>query len=230
MSACSGAPSSNDQYAEVRPLYGQAVSVADWDQPREVDVGAVEVPARRQARLDHRDRAVRFGEQDALELDADVPVRPQRVHPHVGVARVDEHLLRLLVPGVQRVPVEPDRAGQPVDRVVGEQPPARGPGGVADPQPDDARRAELHRLDAVLVDEHLRIDVRDRHVELRVERPLPPVARIAGVEHQAAGELGPDAARHRLDPPGPGGRPGVTAAHRSPRSSGGCSSSTVPRR
>jgi len=49
-------------------------------------------------------------------------VRAERVDADIRVAGMHEDLLVLLVPGIERVPVEAGRAGHPVDRVVAEDP------------------------------------------------------------------------------------------------------------
>jgi hypothetical protein len=112
---------------------------------------------------------------------------------------VHEHLLVFLEPGIQRRPVEPDRAGQPRHRRAGEQPGRAGP--LDPPGPQRMRLGcAAPALPGVAVrDEQITAHVRDRDVVLRVVRPLPHIQRPGGVEHPLAGQERPDAARHRLD-------------------------------
>ena len=100
----------------------------------EVHLGAVEVVAGREPGLEDHDRRCRLGQHHAVELDADVPGRAQRVDPDVGVAGVDEDLLVLFEPGVEGVPLETDRAAQTVDRRPRRRAGLRWAGGPAGPE------------------------------------------------------------------------------------------------
>jgi len=68
----------------------------------EVDVGPAHVVASGESGLKDHHRRRRVGEDNPLKLDPYRAVRTQRVHPHVGVARVDEDLFILFEPGIQR--------------------------------------------------------------------------------------------------------------------------------
>jgi hypothetical protein len=45
-------------------------------------------------------------------------MRAKCVDADIGIAWMDEDLLVLLVPGIERVPVEPRGSGHPLDRIV----------------------------------------------------------------------------------------------------------------
>ena len=81
---------------------------------REVDVGPVEVVAGRQRRLEAEDRRRGLGQHHAVRLDPHRAGRAEGVDPRVGVARVDEDLLVLLVPGVEGRPLEAHRVVEAV--------------------------------------------------------------------------------------------------------------------
>jgi hypothetical protein len=149
----------------------------------EGDIGAVEVVAGRQAGLEHQHRRARLGQRHALERGPDVPVRAERVDADIRVAGVDEDLLVLLIPRIERVPVEAGRACHPVDRVVAEDPHGARPVQAARAQAVAACRALAEPLLVVFVDEEARVDVLGRDVVLRVVRPFPHVPRPGGVEN-----------------------------------------------
>jgi hypothetical protein len=132
----------------------------------EGDIGAVEVVAGRQAGLEHQHRRARLGQRHALERGPDVPVRAERVDADIRVAGVDEDLLVLLIPRIERVPVEAGRACHPVDRVVAEDPHGARPVQAARAQAVAACRALAEPL-----------------LVLRVVRPFPHVPRPGGVEN-----------------------------------------------
>ena len=86
----------------------------------DADIGARDVPARREAGLDEQQRAVGLGDDRPVELDADMARAAQHVDAVVRVARVLEDLVVLLPPRVHRVPVEgdvPGDVGARVDRL-----------------------------------------------------------------------------------------------------------------
>ena len=153
----------------------------------EVHLGAVEVVAGRQAGLEHHDRRRRLGQHVPVELDPDRAGRAQRVDPGVRVAGMDEDLLVLLVPGVQRVPLEPRRPGQP------RQPrrrrrPGRAPGRVTSPTCSPCRRAvpRLSFCVVLLVDQHARGRRRRPGCSTAGSAALPHVAAPRGVQHDLA--------------------------------------------
>src|ERR1700731_3005264 len=110
-----------------------------------------------------------------------------------------EALPALLIPRVERVPVEAGRAGHPVDRVVAEDPHGARPVQAARAQAVAACRALAEALLVVFVDEEAQVDVVGRDVVLRVVRPFPDVPRPGGVEDLLAAERGPHAARRWFD-------------------------------
>ena len=105
------------------------------DEAGEVDVGAVQVVAGGQAGLEAHDGRRGLGEDDAVGLDADRAGGAEGIDPRVGAARMDEDLLVLLVPGVERRPLEADRVVEAGHLGGGENWAAPGPVDVADPQP-----------------------------------------------------------------------------------------------
>ena len=92
----------------------------------EDDIGTIDVIPCRQTCFEEQNRAVGVGQHDAVEFDGDVPMRAQRVHPCVRVARMTEDRLVLLEPR-QRLPLESDqtRRSRPRRRRTPE-PPRRG--------------------------------------------------------------------------------------------------------
>jgi hypothetical protein len=82
----------------------------------EVDVGPAQVIARRQPGLEDHHRRAGVGQDNPVKLHPHGAIRAERIDPHVRAARVDEDLLVLFEPGIQRSPVETDRAGQTADR------------------------------------------------------------------------------------------------------------------
>src|SRR5215813_10609389 len=102
-----------------------------------------------------------------------MPVRPKRVHPDIRVASMDEDLLILLIPGIERVPVDSRGAGHPIDRVFSEDPRSSRPVPTPRAQAVASRRALAKMLVVSLVNEEARVDVVDRDVVMRIERPFP---------------------------------------------------------
>src|ERR1700759_2796598 len=78
-------------------------------QVRERDVGAVDVVAGRQSRLEKQDRAMCLGQHHAVEFDPDGAGRAQRVNTDIGVAGMTDDRFVLLDP-VECIPFEPDAA------------------------------------------------------------------------------------------------------------------------
>src|ERR1700737_3017104 len=76
-----------------------------WLQVRELDIGAVDVEARRQPCFEEQNWAVCLGQYHAVELNPDVTVGAQRVDTHVRVARMKDEWLVLFEP-VKCVPFE----------------------------------------------------------------------------------------------------------------------------
>ena len=159
-----------------RPLVGTGGDGVGGDEVREVDRRPIEVAAGRQPGLEEEDRRAALGEDDALELDPQLPRRAQRVDPGVGAAGMDEDPLVLLVPGLERLPLDPHRPGG-ADLVT-----------LFD---HAGRRAELL--------ERRRVDVLVRHVVLRVVRVLPDVEGALRIEHRAPVEDTAQAPRRGLD-------------------------------
>ncbi len=179
----------------------------------EVDAGAIEVVAGGQAGLEDEHRRVRLGEQHAVEADPDVAGGAQRIHADIWVAGMDEHLLVLLVPRVQRGPVEADRVRDTFDRVGAEHPRRARPFDVSDSYGVQRSPAAGGAVRRTVVDEYAGRDVVERDVELRVGRPLPHVARAGRVEQRAPGEHRAHPARHRLDMVARDGRQRVVDWH-----------------
>ena len=107
---------------------------------------------------------------------------------------MDEDLLVLLVPGIQRVPVETGGAGHPVDRFVAEDTHGARAVHAAGPQAVTACRPMAQTLFMVLIHEETLVDVLNRYVVLRVVRPFPHVPRPRAVEDHLA-------VQHRPHPP-----------------------------
>ena len=100
------------------------------------------------------------GEEDSasstpVELDPHAPGGAQRVDAGVGVAGVDEDLLVLLEPGVQRVPLEPRRAGQALQSVVAVDAQRARAVELAGPQAVAAGGAAAQALGMVLVEQQV---------------------------------------------------------------------------
>lgn len=115
---------------------------------------------------------------------------------------MDEDLLVLLIPSLERVPVEAGRAGDPADRVVTEHLHGPRPVQAARAQAMAARGAAAQVLLVVLVDDEARIDVLGRDVVLRVVLPFQYVPRAGRVEDLLAAQRRPYPPRRRLDPVG----------------------------
>src|SRR5216683_2249410 len=126
-------------------------------------------------------------------------MRAERVDADIGVAGMDEDLLVLLIPGIERVPVEAGRAGHPVDRVVAEDPHGARVVQAARTQAVAACRTLAQVLLVVFVDEEARVDVIGRDVVLRVIRPFPDISCPGGVEDLLAAERRPYAPRRGFD-------------------------------
>jgi len=76
---------------------------------------ARQVPAGRERGLEQRDRTVGLGERLAVDGDGDVARAVAQVDPVVGVARVNDRLLILLEPAVERLEPNADQAlGEPL--------------------------------------------------------------------------------------------------------------------
>jgi len=152
------------------------------------DVGLRHVVPSGQAGLEQQRRLHALGDGDAVDLDADVARAGEHVDARVRIARVREHLLVLLEPGVHRAPVEPDRVAQLGNRGVLE----------ADRRAPDALDAEgpavtaaRRVIDAAVGLEQLGADVVNRDVVGRVVRLLPHVQRPGGVGDQLAAQIRP---------------------------------------
>src|SRR3954447_4267791 len=104
---------------------------------------------------------------------------------------MDEHLLVLLVPGVEGVPVEPGRAGDPLEGVGPEHPDAAGALLGAGPEAVASDGAAVEALLVAFVHQKTRANVLHGDVVLRVEGVLPDVACPRGVEDRQATQLGP---------------------------------------
>jgi hypothetical protein len=79
---------------------------------------------------------------------------------------VHKHLLVFLEPGIQRRPAEPDRAGQPWDRRVSEQPGRAGPLHPPGPQRMCLECAPPALLGVAFRDEQITAHIRDGDVVL----------------------------------------------------------------
>jgi hypothetical protein len=125
-----------------------------------------------------------------------VPVRAKRVDAYVRVARMDEDLLILFIPGVQRVSVETGRASYLADRLVTENTHGAWAVHAAGPQAVTACRPLAEALLAVLIDEETLVDVLNRDVVLGVVRPFPHVPRPRSVEDQLTAQRRPYSPLH----------------------------------
>ena len=170
----------------------------------EVDVGPVDVIARREPRLEAEDGRGGLGQDDALGLDAQAPARPERVDAGVGVARVDEDLLVLFEPRIESRPGEADGVIEALHFGGREHGGRAGSVDVADAHPvaPGVTPRRLHGLS--LVNERVGRHVGQRNVVLGVRRVLPYVAGVGRVDDRSAGQEGPDAARDRLARGSPG--------------------------
>src|SRR5271168_771731 len=103
---------------------------------------------------------------------------------------MDEDLLVLLEPRVESGPLKAHPAGQPLQRIIGIH--------MSDPWTSDLASAKTvtprgpaaQVLGVLLIDEHSRIDVRERDVVLRIIGPLPHVQSAGGVEHDRSAQKG----------------------------------------
>src|SRR5690348_2213693 len=137
---------------------------------------------------------------------------------------MDEDLLVLLEPGVDRLPVEPHRPGMS----TGDRRPCRPRSlplaGLQGVPPGRAERAVL--LDP-LVHQHAGGDVVHRHVVLGIARPFPDVAGPLRVQDERGADERPDPAGHRRGVAG-GGEARRVVAHRRLRSRDGPRASSLP--
>src|SRR5712692_11447750 len=122
-------------------------------------------------------------------------MRTKCIDADIGVAGMDEDLLVLFIPGIERGPVEARRAGHPVDCVVAEDPHGARAVQAARAQAAAACRTLTEVLLVVFVNEEARVDVIGRDVVLRVVRPFPYVPGPGGVENLLAAERRPHAPR-----------------------------------
>src|ERR1700760_5157290 len=126
-------------------------------------------------------------------------MRAKCIDADIRVAGMDEDLLVLLIPGIERVPVEAGCANHPVDRVVAEDPHGARAVHAARSQAMASCRTLAEALLVVFVNEKARVDVIGRDVVLRVVRPFPDIPRPGGVENLLAVECRPHAPRRGFD-------------------------------
>ena len=117
-----------------------------------------------------------------------MPVRAKCVDADVRVAGMDEDLLVLLIPGIQRVPVETSCASHPVNRLVTEDTYGARAVHAASPQAVTACRPLAQALLVVLIHQETLIDVFNWDVVLGVVRPFPHVPGLRAVEDQLAAQ------------------------------------------
>ena len=183
------------------PLYGQRVlRVVGLVVRDEVLLG--EVPARRQVRLEAGQRPARLCQHDAVQRDAHAARARHEVDAVVGVARVDEDLLVLLVPVLDGIPVERHaigdgrRPGQDLgiapDLVLGDLA-AHADRPVARVALERAVRRVLGRL------EQVEADVRAREVPDRQVAGLVQQRDVAGVDDGLAADDPAHAPGRRLE-------------------------------
>src|SRR5258705_13959133 len=103
----------------------------------------------------------------------DKTIGPYRVGARIGAARVHEDLFVLLVPRIERGPVESDVAVETLERVRTEEPGGARPIDVADPQAVPAGGAAAQVLRVIFIDDIAAIDVRVRDVVFREGRVFP---------------------------------------------------------
>ena len=124
-----------------------------------------------------------------------MPVRAKCVDADVWVAGMNEDLLVLLIPGIQRVPVETSCAGHPVNRLVTEDTHGAWAVHAAGPQAVTACRPLAQALLVVLIHQETLVDVFNWDVVLRVVRPFPHVPGLRAVENQLAAQPPPHSPR-----------------------------------
>src|SRR5216683_1921058 len=112
---------------------------------------------------------------------------------------MDEDLLVLLVPGVERIPFEADSAGQTLSCVLGIQPGRTRASDLASAKSVQPGDSAMQALRMLLIYKQLALHVSDRDVVLRVVGPFPDVQRAGGVEHRSSAEGGTDPAGYRLN-------------------------------
>ena len=122
-----------------------------------------------------------------------------------------EHLLVLLEPRVDRGPVEPHRAAQPLDRGVVDHLGRAWPVHLADAQGVKLERAKRAGLPVLLSYEQLGAHIVKRHVVLRILDRLPDVQSPDRVQHRLVRRKRPDTTRYRLDVARRGDRSWVVA-------------------
>src|SRR5271155_4836364 len=119
--------------------------------------------------------------------------RAQRINTRVRAAGVDEDLLVLLEPRVERVPVE---ANGPNYAALGVEPGRARPRDLADPQSLQLSGPTMRVLRMLLVDEERSVHVRDRDVVLRVVGRIPYIERLRSVEPHFPSQWRPNPGGH----------------------------------
>ena len=185
--------------ASGRPLVRASGDRGTRDQMGLVDLRGVQVVPGGQAGLEDQHRRGRLGQHDAVELDPHDARGTKGVDPGVGVARMDEDLLVLLEPVVHGLPVEADGAGEPGHLGLGVEVCAARTLDLAHPQAVALGAAPFEVRAATFVDQGVTVDVADRDVVLRVERPFEDVQSIERVEDGRVAERPPHPSRRGLD-------------------------------
>ena len=109
---------------------------------------------------------------------------------------MDENLVVLLIPGIERAPAETSRAGHPGNRVL-----AGYPDGIMTLPAARAQAMPMRRPlpRALIVGEEAHADFAERDVALRIMHPFPYIARLGRVEDLVAAESRTYPPRRRLD-------------------------------
>src|SRR5918992_571937 len=197
---------SNETFA---PAWASATAVAR-PMPLPAPVTSACAPSNAVTRLPSEERSAsvgaraarrrgRLGEHDSLELNANPAGRADRVDARVRVARVDENLLVLFVPGIERRPVDAHHARERLDLLAGKQMRTALPLAPADAKAVARCAPPPQAFGMILVDEQLGVDVVERDVVVRVLRPLPDIERPRRVKDGDPFQDAAYPARHRLD-------------------------------
>src|SRR5277367_6040318 len=110
-----------------------------------------------------------------------------------------EHLLVLLKPRLQRIPVKAHHPNESGNRRLYVSTSRGRPLETTGSETNRRDRAAADAVRALLLDQRVSVVVLRRDQELRVERPLPQIQGTSRVQHDVPAEHRPHAPSHRLD-------------------------------